>query len=586
MKKTICIALIFFVLFFIIYIYICNTLYENIYDKIQKESEILLNGVIQSEGVKKEYKTVYTIEVKSGEYKNKKLLLNVKKDIYLQYGDLIKIKGKIEIGEQARNYKGFDYRRYLKTKNIIGIVSVKNPDIQVLAHEKVSRMNLFLHNINFHIQEKFKKVLPQESAALCIAFLIGERSEISEEISTYFRNSNLTHMLAISGMHISYIILILGKSFSLLGKKSSRILTILFLLIFMALTGFTPSVTRASIMAIMLLLANLLHRKSNTYINLSIATILILIANPYSIFDLGFQLSFGGTIGILICEKKIEKYFYKKIEQREKESKLYKIRTYIYNIIIVTLSANLIILPIIAIQFHTISFTFIISNLLAAPLIGILILGGFLLYFVSIIFIPLANAISIPYNFLVQIFIKVAEYTGEIPFSTVLIPRIPIPIIIIYYIIVICILYKKEITSYFKRNRTYLYIENICIYKKYLKKHIFKSIIIITILLLILSYFLNCYLPRKLRIHFIDVGQGDCTLIRTPMNTNILIDGGGSENSSFDVGEKILLPYLLSRGITHLDYILISHFDSDHVRLYPIFIAENKSKKYYNRQAI
>ena len=77
--------------------------------------------------------------------------------------------------------------------------------------------------------------------------------------------------------------------------------------------------------------------------------------------------------------------------------------------------------------------------------------------------------------------------------------------------------------------------------------------------------FLNI-IPRNLEIHFVDVGQGDCTFIITPKNKTILIDGGGSELGNFDVGKSILLPYILDRGYNKIDYIIISHFDSDHIR--------------------
>ena len=87
---------------------------------------------------------------------------------------------------------------------------------------------------------------------------------------------------------------------------------------------------------------------------------------------------------------------------------------------------------------------------------------------------------------------------------------------------------------------------------------------------------------KKLEIHFVDVGQGDACLIITPLNKKILIDGGGSEFGSFNVGEKTLLPYLLDRRINKLDYIIISHFDSDHVRFYSIIIGKqfDSSKNY------
>ena len=92
------------------------------------------------------------------------------------------------------------------------------------------------------------------------------------------------------------------------------------------------------------------------------------------------------------------------------------------------------------------------------------------------------------------------------------------------------------------------------------------------------------FLPKNLNIYFIDVGQGDACLIVTSSRKTILIDGGGDSN--FNVGKNTLLPYILDRGFTKIDIVIVSHFDNDHVRLYPIFITRNKSRKCYNRKTI
>lgn len=134
----------------------------------------------------------------------------------------------------------------------------------------------------------------------------------------------------------------------------------------------------------------------------------------------------------------------------------------------------------------------------------------------------------------------------------------------IYYIVVIIISYILKIYNLKQLNQTQIRIKNITQLLKYkirLKRNkIIKNVVILSTVIIIFSI-----LPKELRIYFIDVGQGDSTLIRIPQNKTILIDGGGSANSEFDVGEKTLLPYLLDRGITKLDYIMISHFDQDHV---------------------
>lgn len=278
-------------------------------------------------------------------------------------------------------------------------------------------------------------------------------------------------------------------------------------------------------MSILGLMSFLFYRKSDVYNNLAFSSFIILNFNPYTIFDMGFLLSYGGTIGIILFSNKLSKKFPIKN----------KILNYIKEMFFVCISANIIIIPIIMYNFNTLSLTFFISNVLVSPIMGIVVILGFVQIFLSIININLAYLLSIFLNPMLEILIFIADFTAKLPLSKILIPTPNIIFIIIYYVI---ILFCNKI-------------------------NIKKTIIILSIIIIIFNL-LNL-LPKDLRIYFIDVGQGDSTLILTPKGNSILIDGGGSETGSFDVGEKILLPYLLDRGVTKIDYMMISHFDSDHV---------------------
>ena len=169
------------------------------------------------------------------------------------------------------------------------------------------------------------------------------------------------------------------------------------------------------------------------------------------------------------------------------------------------------------------------------------------MFFVSLISNFLAIPIAFILNIMLNFIIKIAEITANMPLSKIIIITPSIFFIICWYVIITAITYKTKV----KR----LYYEN----RKLLK------IIVVCILVISLISNLIIIFNRNLKIYFINVGQGDSCLIVTPSNKKILIDGGGSEFGSFNVGEKTLLPYLLDRKIISLDYIIISHFDSDHV---------------------
>lgn len=498
------------------YVSILENKYSKISDMPIKEMVTIISDIQE-----KEYKKVCTAKIVRN---NKKILINIKmsQDIpSIKYGDSLYIEGEFKQPEEARNYKGYNYKQYLKTKKIIGTVELEK--VKILKSSNGS----FIHNIQKYIRDTINGTLTDEEGNLLLAILLGDKDKLSEDIQESFKTSNLSHMLAVSGAHVSYIIL--GLTYvlqnSIIGKKNGKIVCIIFLLAFMAITNFTPSVTRACIMAILTLLSSIIYRKSDVYTNISVAALITLIFNPYSLLDLGFQLSYGGTIGIII--------FIKRIQGKKSNS---KVINYIKQMALVSIYANIIIIPIMMYHFNTVSFTFIISNIMASPILGIIVITGFLFIIASITVKPLTRLIAIFIKPILSILIKISQICSKLPFSNILVVTPYMFNVISYYAIILyCIKSKKN---------------NKC------------KIIICLLIVLILINFIIYIFPQKLRIFFIDVGQGDSTLIITPDKKMVLIDGGGSD--SFDVGEKVLLPYLLDRRILKVDYVLISHFDTDH----------------------
>ena len=165
---------------------------------------------------------------------------------------------------------------------------------------------------------------------------------------------------------------------------------------------------------------------------------------------------------------------------------------------------------------------------------------------------------SVPLNFILEIFSKIVQFSAEIPISQINVIKLHIASIIVYYIIVIFVRYIFIL----RRKKNLRRIEkNICnLAKKITKKRLISIILIIFLILKITEL-----IPSNLKIHMIDVGQGDCTLIQTEYGKTIMIDSGGQEDlDKYDVGKQVIVPYLLARRITKLDYIMISHFHADH----------------------
>ena len=441
---------------------------------------------------------------------------------------------------------GFDYSRYLREKKISGIVIVKN--FYVLGRQKDFKYYFF----------KFKDIClkrldnnyTQEESGFLKAILLGYTNSLDEEIKNNFRNASISHILAMSGMHISYIILGLETILKKVIKniKIRNIVIIVFLIFFSIFVGGSNSIFRACIMSIIVCFGKIILRKDSFITSFKVALCILLIINPYNIFSSSMWLSFGGSLGIVLYSKFIEKITLKKIQKKIKneviiKSKVRKLNKKAISVISVSIGAQVVLFPIIIYIFNTFSLNFLISNLFISELVGpIIILGyaSFLIPFISII-----------EKILIKIILFFAKIIGGFQLNQILISTPKLYKIIIYYIIL------GTITIIFNNRKIWITRK---IKKLGIPKTVFITILMISFL------FGNISLPFRsnFEIHFLDVGQGDSCLIRTTSNKVILIDGGKGINGEYDYGKNVVGPYLLDHGITKIDYVIVSHYDSDH----------------------
>ena len=539
------------------YIIITNYKYDNLYKDVTK---LNVCGVIVEEMSQNDFYDRYVIKILQGKYKNTKLILKVKKDkIDIKLGDIIDVSGEFEEPSVRRNYNGFDYKQYLKTKKIYGTIKVDFNKIKIVKKNQIDTITLLADKVKSYITYASDQMFPKEISGLFVGILIGNKENITEEIEEDFKNSSLSHMLAVSGTHVSYIILGLSFLLSNFGKRYTNIFSILFLIFFMYLTNFTASVVRACIMGIILLGSKILYRKSDIYVSMALSLLIILIENPFKILDVGLILSYAGTLGIVVLYR---------IWSNEVKTKN-KIIKYIINTLLITCSAQIFVFPIIAVYFNNVSITFFISNLLATPVLAIIIIFGFFNIIVFFISNELGMIISIFLKMNIEILIFISHSCSNIPYANLLVITPKIFFVILYYLIILLYIITKKIYN-IKEEWQYLSAlekKEILILKKIIKnkrKFIIKIISLIFIIAFVNIIIIN--INKETKIYFIDVGQGDSTLIITENKKNILIDGGGNvTNKNYDIGENILLPYLLDRGITKIDYLFVSHFDFDHV---------------------
>lgn len=551
-----------------------NSNYEKTYTQLASKKTIELTGTIISSKEEKTYYNKYKIVTKI-QNKKYRFYIMVDKKKRLEYGDKIQLKGTYIKPEIQRNYKGFDYSKYLKQLKIYG--TIKCSKVEKIKQNQTNIMFQTSNKIKEKIIENTKHILNEEEASVFLGLMLGYKNDIDENTQNNFRNASMAHILAVSGMHISYVILGINLIFKrILGKRKTYILSIFVLIFYMFITNFSPSVTRAGIMGILLLLSKIIYTKNDIYTSMSISLFAILTYNPFLILNSGLQLSYCGVLGIIILNKNITKIL-ENIKIKNKFYK-YKIKPQIQKtldklkeIMSISLSVQLFILPIIIENMNTFNPYFLISNLFLSIFVVPIVISGFIFMIIILINLKLAKILSFIINIEMKILILTSNI-GKLKLAKIYIPTPSVFHIILYYLLLGTLLYICNVYLAKKPNTTQIRVRNLIAFIKMKvrnKKRDIRRILSATILIFLVINLI----PKNLKIYFIDVGQGDSTFIVTPQNKTILIDGGGS--TDFDVGKNTLLPYLLDRGYNAIDYIIPSHFDNDHIGRFVIYNARN-----------
>jgi len=453
--------------------------------------------------------------------------------------DKIKVSAKITPLKDFQNFNLSSLKEYLKNQNIHNRAYSKSPLLveKIKSGNKYSILRIisflrskFLQKIEEHFTYKTEKAFSSQGATL-EALLLGERGRIPDSISRTFQNSGLYHLFAISGAHIAIISFLFFSMFKIIKipTRISYILLIVFLIIYALLVEGRPSVIRATIMTLAFLFGKLIWKDVNLINTISMSAFFLLIINPFNLFALGFQLTFAATFSIILFLPKIIKY-------------LPRFPLKISELFAISLTAQLGVLPFIARAFNRVAFSSLILNFAALPLIGVIMACGYIFLPLSFISTSLARIIVKVIICLIDLLITTSHLFDSLTFISYRIPTPKLLTIIGYFLFLFLLLLPSRIK----------------------KQKLIFSLCFIAAFVIIITYPFKSN-SKTLKFTFIDVGQGDSILIEFPGRKKMLIDGGGFPVGTFDVGERVVSPFLWRKGIKKIHYLILTHSHPDHL---------------------
>ena len=470
-------------------------------------------------------------------------------------GDSVTASGHLRHIRGYKNPGTIDIEHMTREKGITARLSVSKNSIKITPASETDltsfvKIRRAIASIRRHYKAETAKAMSEADASAIFAMLFGGYEGVREELTESFTTTGIVHILSVSGSHITLlasVVALIGATFSL--RKGITMMMALFAIAsYVALAGFVPPAVRSGIMGTITFLGIVLARERDARHALTIAAASMLLISPFLAFDLSFMLSFASTAGLLYLAPAIRRLLMRShhISAFSKTHK--KATTFIIGSVSITVAAQLATLPIIAWYFHVVSLSSLIANLVIVPIVEAIIVVGlaaglvaFILPFVSrLIFAFDALALGIVY--------ESTRLLARLPMSQIYMPTMTAPTTFVYYALMIFALQKKErrdaITNIMKRHAGPLIAS------------IFLCAIVIAIRLVTA--------PSVMRVHFIDVGQGDAALIVTPHGHALMVDTGGTRDDAFDTGGRVDVPYLLHYGVRRLDYVLLTHVHEDH----------------------
>jgi competence protein ComEC len=476
----------------------------------------------------------------------------------LSCGDRILWMGSLRPVTNFKNPGAFDFEKHMALKDVYVTGWVSDPHLLTVIGRSGPSLSGFIEDARLHIQNFLDNHATPLAASLYKALLIGERGSIPGPVQEAFTRAGVTHILAISGLHmgmVAWFTYALGmwliKRFPYLllrfsAFKIAALFSIPIVLFYGAMAGMSHPSTRAMIMVSVFLAAVLLSRQWDIYNNLAIAMWAILLFSPAALYAPSFQLSFIAVFSIV--------FFYPRWQDwigRKRENPLARLRPRpspfvdkLWGLFLISAIATLGTAPIVAYHFHRLSIVGLLSNVIVVPLVGMLVLPlGLISVALSPISLKLADIFLQAGSLILTAMVKVIDFFAAWPFSSLWVAPPYLFEVLLFYAGVLLITMAS-------RRKAFRWCGLTCLS-------------IILVVKMVGAYQQNH--SDMLKATFLDVGQGNAALVQFPGGKNMIIDGGGTLSGQFDLGERVIAPFLRAKRVRTIDYLVLTHPHPDHI---------------------
>lgn len=522
------------------------------------------------------------VEVENGEksVSVKRIFVNTEKIPNVKIGNIIKVRGKLRQFEEAANKGNFDSRKYYLSLGFYG--KIEAGTIEVINSD-YSGIRQGLYELRMEIIERLEKLCSDNNGIFSIinnkngiigAIILGDKTDLDSDIKELYSVSGIAHILAISGLHISFI----GMAIYRLLRRRFRFLfsaavSIPVVLSFGIMSGFGISTIRAIIMFILKIIGEVLGRKYDAITAISLAGLVLLVQNPFVVCNSGFQMSFGAIIAIVLILPIVE-------EILNTDNKIIKVLSANFTI-------SLVMNPILAWNYYELpTFSFLL-NIVVVPLMSVVIVSSIVGIFCSCIMFGFGKAVIFPGCGILELYTFLCNIINKSSVASIVVGQPKVTIIIVYYAILLVVLFglKNIRTKYTRAEKERNIIKKetgLVLEKKAKKERRIKGQNVKLRLACIVGFLLlNCliyYIPNQgFYITFINVGQGDGILIHGDNGTKVMVDGGST--SEKQVAKNCIVPYLKAEGIGTIDYSIITHTDKDHISGILEILENNNSNR-------